>query len=209
MTDEPNCKAGRVVERYGLDPQREGYDDIHAELLALWTGAAEPEPLGYRSLTRWFNKHLLRSAYEANGRLTLGSRLDNEFETLTGDDDIARGELMDELAQEGIDASRLLEDMVSFSTIRRHLTKCLDGEKERQPAETDWEQNSIDLAADRLLEKVETALTSLENKGRVEGATDAEVSVRVQLSCPHCPTRRTMEEALRRGHVCEDHLPAD
>lgn len=200
------CKVGRVADRYDVEAHHDGFDDLDRELIALWKGEGRFEERGYRSLSTWFNTRLLRSAYETNDRLTLGTRLDDEFETLTGGDDIARDELLDDLAQDGIDGERLREDMVSFSTLRRHLTDCLGGEKETREAETDWERTSVVIASDRLVEKVEKALSSHETKGRIEGATDADVSVRVQLSCPECPTRRTLNEALRLGYVCETHL---
>lgn len=206
MTARDGCKVEAAIERYGIESQREEYDTVDEELLALWTGEGGGEPLGYRSLAEWFNEQLLRTAYDANGRLTFGTRLEEELETLTGEDDIARGELLDELEQDGIDGNSLREDMVSFSTIRRHLTGCLDAEKERREAETEWERNSVDIATEQLREKVEKALSSHETKGRIQGATRADVSIQVHLSCPECPTRRTLTDALRLGYVCEDHL---
>ncbi len=203
------CKVGRVADRYDVEADHDDFDDLDRELTALWKGEGRFEERGYRSLSTWFNKRLLRSAYEANDRLTLGTRLDDEFETLTGDNDIARDELLDDLTQDGIDGERLHKDMISFSTLRRHLTDCLGDEKETREAETDWERTSVEIASDRLVEKVEKALSSHETKGRIEGATDADVSVRVQLSCPECPTRRTLNETLRLGYVCEAHLGVD
>lgn len=206
MTDHPGCKVDTAVERYDVGPQDGGFDDVHAELVARWKGETDQEAMGYRSLAAWFNRQLLRTVYEANGRLTLGARFDNEFEMLTGDDDIAREELADELEQDGIDARQLRDDMVSFSTMRRHLTDCLDGEKDRQVSETDWEETSVEIATEKLQEKVEQALSSYETKDEVVGGTEASVSVQIQLSCPHCPTRRTLSDARRLGYVCEDHL---
>lgn len=209
MEGRNRCKVGAAIERYDIDSQGGEFESINEELLARWTGESGREPDGYRSLAAWFNEQLLRSAYDANGRLALGARLESELETLTGDDDIARGELLDELEQEGIDGQQLRDDMVSFSTIRRHLTGCLDGQKAEQEAETNWEEESVEIATEKLREKVRKALSSHENKGRLPGATDAGVSVQIQLSCPECPTRRTLTEALRLGYVCEDHLDGE
>lgn len=200
------CKVGRVIDRYDIDPYHDDFDDIDQELLALWKGNGDRESHGYRLLAEWFNKQLLRSAYDASGRMVLGTQLDEEFATLTSDDEIARGELFDKLEQDGVDGAQLYEDTVSFSTLRRHLTDCLGGEKERREAETDWEENSVEIASERLVEKVEKALSSYETKGDIEGASRAEVAAQVQLSCPECATRRTLTEALRRGYVCETHL---
>lgn len=200
------CKVGRVIDRYEIEPYHAEFDDIDRELLALWKGEGDLKPRGYRSLAEWFNKQLMRSAYDAKERMVLGTQLDEEFATLTGDDDIARGELFDKLEQDGVDGTQLYEDMISFSTLRRHLTDCLGGEKERREAETDWEENSVEIASERLVEKVESALTSYETKGDIEGASRAEVAAQIYLSCPECATRRTLTEALRCGYVCETHL---
>lgn len=206
MTAEDSCKVERAIERYDIESRDAIFDSINDELLSLWKGDGDREPLGYRSLAEWFNKQLLRSVYEANDRILMGSRRAEEFDILTGDDDIARGELVDELATDGIDGEQLHADMVSFSTIRRHLTGCLDGDKKRQKAQTDWEKNSVEIATDTLREKVSRALSSYETKGDIPGATAADVEVQIQLSCPHCPTRRTLTEARRIGYVCAEHL---
>lgn len=209
MNTRTRCKVDDAVERYGVDPQRDGFADIHEELLALWKGDTSQESLGYRSLAAWFNKRLLATVYEEHDRLLFGTQLENEYDVLTGDDDIARGELVDELELAGIDADQVRADMVSFSTMRRHLTECLDGEKAQPVAETDWEETSVEIAEAQLLSKVEKALSSYENGGELAGATSADVSVQIQLSCPHCPTRRTLRDALRQGHVCEEHFGDD
>jgi hypothetical protein len=209
MTKRTRCKVDAAVDTYGIGAQGEAFDDVHEELVSLWKGETNREALGYRSLVDWFNKHLLRTVYKDNNRLTFGTQLDTEYDILTGSDEIARGELVDELELADIDAQQVRDDMVSFSTMRRHLTDCLDSEKARQEAETDWQRTSVEIATDQLLEKVQKALSSYEHEGRVAGATEAEVSIRVQLSCPHCPTRRSLEDALRHGYVCEEHHGGD
>lgn len=206
MSDRQHCKVDEVVARYGEGRLSDQYDSIHDHLLALWTGADEFESHGYRWLTEWFNKRLIKTAYDESGRLTLGTRLEHDYETLTGDDDIRREELLVDLQQEGVNGRQLVDDMVSWSTMRRHLQECLDGEKPDQSAETDWERDSVDIATEQLEEKVRKALSSYENKDRIAGASDAEITVQVQLSCPECPTRRSLADALSLGYVCPDHL---
>jgi|AntRauMinimDraft_2_1070382.scaffolds.fasta_scaffold00870_2 hypothetical protein len=203
---EPNhCKVDNAIIKYDIGSQSTEFESINEELLAMWTGETQRKPLGYRSLAEYFNKQLLRNVYNQNGRLILGAQLEDELEILTGDDEIAQGELFDELKQDGIDDEEICSDLVSFSTIRRHLTGCLDGEKERQQAQTEWEQNSIEIALNTLDEKVAKSLSSYETKGEILSATDAEVSINIHLSCPECPTRRTLSDALQLGYVCEDH----
>lgn len=206
MSGRGGCKVDALIREYDLDSGSAEFDDVDEYLLALWQGEGSREAMGYRPLASWFNRRLLKRTYEEHGRLAVGKRLETEFELLAGEDGVDRRELLDDLAQDGIDGEQLAADMVSWSTLRRHLTACLDGEKAVGPAETDWERESVAIATDQLVEKVETALSAYETKGTVAGASDADVSVQVQLSCPSCPTRRSLAEARRLGYVCRDHL---
>lgn len=203
MTD--GCKLGIVADRYGLDDAETRFESLDDHLVARWTGEGKFQAQGYRSLATWFNKRLLKQVYDRNDRSTLGSRIDDEFSTLTGEDDLAREELIDDLAQDGIDGERIHEDMVSWSTVRTHLQRCLEAEKPTESAETNWEERSVDFSKDILQEKVSDALTSYQNKGWIADATDADVSVQIHLACPECPTRVSLDEALDRGYVCERH----
>lgn len=208
MSSREGCKIDEVVDEYQPASPDDEFDTIHEHLLALWTGEDGRESHGYRSLSEWFNKRLIKSVYDEHGRSTLGTRLDNDYEMLMGGDEIKRGELIDDLQRDGINGERIAEDMISWSTMRRHLLNCLGGEKSAQSAETDWERDSVDIATNQLTERVEKALSSYENKDRIDGATEANISVQIHLSCPECPTRRSLSDALKQGYVCKDHLGA-
>lgn len=206
MAAEGDCKVDRVVDRYGLDPARDDYDSVDAYLRARWTGADGRSPDGYRTLASWFNKRLLKHVYDAHGRETVGLRLDSEYEALTGDDELARQEVLADLRADGIDASAVVEDMVSWSTLRHHLKDCLDAEKAHATATTDWERESVRIARERTAQKVAAALRSLDSKGELPNADRAEIAVQVQLSCPECPVRVSLSEAVSRGYICREHL---
>lgn len=206
MAGARDCKVDWAVEAYDLDPARDGYDSVDAYLQARWTGADGRAADGYRTLATWFNKRLLKQVYDANGRETVGPRLDSEYDALTGDDELARREVMDDLRADGIDASALVDDMVSWSTLRHHLKDCLEAEKSPASADTDWERESVRIASERTAEKVAEALRSLDSKGELPNADRAEVTVQVQLSCPACPVRVSLAEAISRGYICRDHL---
>lgn len=206
---EGECKVDRVVRRYGMTPGDPAYDTIHRHLAAQWTGQDGRSAVGYRALTEWFNKRLLKQVYDKRGRETLGARLDNEYETLTGDDELLREELIDDLDADGIDGREITEDMVSWSTIRHHLKGCLGENKDTEPAATDWEYDSVRIASDQVSAKANEALRALASKGELPKADDAEVDVRVELSCPECPVRVPFEDAVSRGYICKDHLSLD
>lgn len=200
------CKVDRLIEKYDLEPPESKYDDVDERLLARWTGTDGGSADGYRPLTEWFNRRILRSIYAEHDRDILGTRLENEYETLTEGDDLVREELIDDLAVDGIDVEQFYEDTVSWSTMRHHLKDCLGGTKERQTSTTDWERESIRIAREHATEKVREAVSSLASKGELPGGGEAEVQIDVQVSCPECPTRVPLQDAVSRGYICKDHL---
>lgn len=205
MAGASGCKVDRVVERHGLDPARRDFDSVDAYLAARWTGADGRTAVGYRTLADWFNKRLMKQVYDAHGRETVGLRVDSDYEALTGDDELVGEEVRADLRADGIDAGALSSDMISWSTLRHHLNDCLDAEKPAPSGDTDWERESVRIARERTAEKVAEALRSLDSKGELPNASRAGVSVQVHLSCPECPVRVPLPEAIGRGYVCPDH----
>lgn len=205
MPTDPGCKVDTAVERYGLESADPAYGSIDDGLLARWKGSDDRAPMGYRSLTEWFNKRLLKRVYDEHGRDSLGARVDSDYEALRADDDLVSEEMIESLRSDGIDAERVRDDMVSWGTMRTHLKECLDGEKETRTAETEWERESIDKAREVTREKAERALSSLDTKGQIEGIESSDIEVQIQISCESCPTRVPFEVAFERGYVCEQH----
>lgn len=205
MAADPGCKVDTVIETYGLESADPAFDTIDEGLLARWKGADDRPAMGYRPLTEWFNKRLLKHVYDEHGRDSLGARLDSDYETLRSEDDLVREEMVERLHADGIAGGDLLEHMVSWGTMRTHLTECLDGEKARQTATTDWEKESITRAKDVVRSKTESALSALSKKGDLAGGATADIEVQIQLSCASCPTRVTFDVAYERGYVCEQH----
>lgn len=201
------CKVDRAIETFEVTPTA-GFDDLDAELVARWRGDGDRESQGYRALTEWFNERLLKRVYDANGRETVGTRLESDYEALTGDDLLLREEVKDDLRADGIDADAVVDGMVSWSTMRHHLTGCLDAEKEPQEP-TDWEPRSVDIATDRAETKLADAVRSLAGKDRLAGGDEATVAVEAYVSCPVCGVRRRFADALDQGTVCETHFGED
>lgn len=199
------CKVDDAVEEYDLRAPGTGSGSIDDYLVARWTGTNGRGAVGYRTLAEWFNRHLLGRVYDEHGRSTIGARVESEYEAITGDDDIVRGEVVGDLESDGIDAESLVDDMVSPRTMHRHLTGCLGAEKETPEARTDWERTSVEKARGLLEEKVAKASSSLASKGELRGADGAGIEVRIYLSCPECATRIPFEAARHQGYVCEEH----
>jgi len=194
------------MDRYELTAPSVGYDSLDEYLVQRWTGVDGRESEGYKSLTRWFNKRLLDRLYEENGRDTIAAHLDREYELIAGDDTVERDELAADLATDNLNIDEIVDEFISWSTMRHHLKGCLEAEKGTSPAKTDWECNTVDVAKDRAAEKTRSALSSLTSKGRLPEAERATVDVQVKLSCPECSVRVPFEDAVDRGYVCETHF---
>jgi hypothetical protein len=185
-----------------VDPRHDAVDD---GLVVRWKGLDGHNVHGYRRLAEWFNKRLMRTAYDAHGRTVLGNRIEADYEALTGDDETLRREIRMDIESDGIDASELTDSFVSYGTVRTHLTECLGAEKQESQDESDWEERAITKTKTVATEKAEEALSSLASKEEVDGLGSASVEVDVTLHCGHCATSVPYEIALRRGYVCETH----
>lgn len=201
------CKVGVALAEYDL-PVPPGASDIDDYLVDRWTGKGGHKATGYRPLTDWFNRRLLRTAYLENDRSATETRIESEYGALTGDDELRREEVIADLEDDGIDGESLSSSLVSRSTMARHLRECLGAEKSEVPGESGdgWELQKIDYGRNVFREGIVEALGSLSNKGRLPGADRAEIEIPVQLACPECATRVRLRTALRRGYVCADHL---
>lgn len=207
MTTRRRCKVERARGKYDLDSVVRTHETLDEYLLARWNGTDDRPAEGYRSLTEWFNRRLAKRVYDEAGRETVGTRLESEYEALVGDDDLLRSEVADDLRADGISVDELLDDVISWSTMRHHLKDCLDGEKARPSSTTDWERTSVDIAREQVQQKARSALGSLDSKDVLPGGSDADVLVGVQLQCPTCHVTVPFDEAIDRGYVCEHVSP--
>jgi hypothetical protein len=202
MTSGAGCKVDRVIAEYDLQGADPRHESLNEGLLARWRGENGHGRSGYRTLTEWFNRRLLRVVYLDHGRETV--RVETDHEALSGDGTLRREEVVESLRSDGIDAEGVREAMVSWGTMRTHLTDCLDGRKASRSGD-DWERDTVEMARSFAREKVESALSSLATKGRLDGVGRSSVSIQVHLECEECPTRVPLEVALERGYVCDRH----
>lgn len=203
------CKVDSLIERHALTVPDSGYESVDEYLVARWTGLDGRSADGYKTVTEWFNKRLLKRIYDEHSRDTVSVHLDREYEIITGDQDIQRDELAADFATDGLDIDDIADELVSWSTMRHHLKGCLDAEKDTTPAETDWETNTVQMTRERAAEKARSVLSSLTSKDRLRDADRAQVDVQVKLSCPDCSVRVPFENAVERGYVCETHAETE
>ena len=201
------CKVGKVLTRYNLE-YGIGDGDIEQHLLARWRGESQYSETGLRPLNDWLNKQLLKSVYTEHDQSTLGTRIDADYEALSGEN--PNFALLNDLEMAGIDVEQLRTDFLSTTTLYRHFTNCLDATKSTQPSdspsESGWEGAKVDYAREIVERNVEESLRSLENKDRLPEASRAEVKTGIVLGCPDCATQVSFERAVGRGYVCRDHM---
>ena len=201
------CKVGRLTATYDLQ-HAAGDGDVDGYLLARWLGHDEYTDTGLRPLKDWFNKQLVKAVYTNQDRSTLGTRVEADYEALSGDEpDIS---LLGDLEADGIDGEQLRSDFLSTSTLYRHLRDCLDETKSDDTAkrDSDWEGDKVDYAREVVERSVNESLRSLENKSAIPEATRATIKTDIVLGCPECATQVSFERALERGYICRDHMGA-
>lgn len=204
------CKVGRVLARYDLEyGVRDG--DLEQYLLARWRGEGEYSATGLRPLNDWLNKQILKSVYTEHDRGTLGTRIDAEYDAISGEQaDLA---VLDDLEADGIDGESLRADFLSTTTLYRHFTNCLDASKSTRPSDSggasEWEADKVEYAREILERNVTESLQSLETKDRLPEASRAAIKTEIVLGCPDCGTQVSFERAIGRGYICQDHMGRD
>ena len=199
------CKVGRLAAMYDLQ-HASGDGDLNNYLRARWLGQDEYTETGLRPLKDWFNKQLLKTVYTNNDRSTLGTRVDADYEALSGEE--PEFSLLGDLQADGIDGDQLRSDFLSTSTLYRHLTNCLDEEKSNNTGNRDsnWEADKVEYAREVVKRSVNESLRSLESKSAIPEATRATIKTEVVLGCPECATQVSFGRAIERGYICRDHM---
>lgn len=199
------CKVGNLIEQYDIESASSD-GGVNNYLIQRWVGQGDYTPTGLRPLKDWLNKQALKSVYTNSNRDAFNARIESEYEAITGEEvDVATSE---DLLADGIDPENLRSDLISTATLYRHLTNCLEVSKSEEPANstTEWKQNRLEYAKTVVEQSVQQSLNSLENKGKVPGATQATITTEVTLGCPECNTQVGYERALARGYICQDHM---
>lgn len=184
------CKVCRVLDERDLGHYNE-------RLLSEWRG---DERKGYRQLARWLNVTLLRREMDRAGLSTLGDEAESKYDRLQMDDATA-DEVTNILQREGIAIEKLRNDFVSYGVIRTHLKDCLGAEYEPQEA-SEWEQDAIEIARSHAHDKIESAVQSMINKGKLAAGSEATLHLGVEVECEECQTRIPLRRARRRGSIC-------
>lgn len=190
MESSHGCKVCRILDERDLNY----YDE---RLLSEWQGE---ERKGYRQLARWLNVTLLRREMDRAGLSTLGDEAESKYERLQ-EGGATADEVTDILRREGVAIDELRDDFVSYGVIRKHLKECLGAEYEPEQS-SEWEQDAIEIARSHAHDKIENAVRSMVNKGKLTASDDITLHIDVELECEECQTRVPLRRAQRRGAIC-------
>ena len=194
----PCCKVGAVAERYELT-------DLDERLRERWTAAENRA--GVRELADDVNTLMLRSVLRWNREGALEGEPENYYRLLT-DDDVSRGvrtEARSRLRNRGIDVDALENRFVSHQTVYRHLTGCLDLDRDAEPADPGAALRDAIGTIRALQRRTETVATDTLERLRRDGqfhVGELDVLVDVVVSCRDCGERLPLSESLA-GRSCD------
>lgn len=203
------CKIGRAINKYNLEGSVIG-GNINENLRDRWVGKNDFPETSTRSLTTWFNQKILKKVYAEHDRKAIETQLESDLKALLSDDEIKRGAIVDDLSDEGIDGEELIDDFAKRSTMYRHLTQCLNAEKNKSSgSDSNWEEDKIEYARETMQKNVADVLRSLERKGELPNGTKAGIQTPIILTCPECSTQTRFSRGKKRGYICAEHSDTD
>lgn len=193
--DADGCKIDRIVERRGLS-------DVEADLRRRHESGAS-----LRELESVFNRAVLRRELRDRHVEILHGEVENTYQLLTGDDVRAgaRIEAIGRLERAGVDVDELLDDFVSYQTVRTHLRECIGRDTARESTidRSDGERTIFSMLA-RSEAVIEQTLDRFRSAGILQtGPLDLTVSARV--ACQHCGREYSISKLLEEGGCGCDH----
>lgn len=183
-----SCKLGRNIRTYGLG----NFDETIKR--------RRREGASLRDLEGVINRAILREVVEGSGVAVIGD-VDHIYETLVGDDASTgeRTETREQLARAGIDVDAVLEDFVSYQTVRTHLNECLGVDTDRRgQLSIDDARGTIEWARSRSEGIIDRTMDRLRRDEQFRVGT-IDVSHDVRVSCTDCGGSYPIEEFLERG----------
>lgn len=186
-------KIQRISEKYALT-------DLDDKLIERYT--RDSDPLSLRDLAVFCNQRILEAAMIESGMRPLEGEVENLYELLTEEDVSAgmRSQARTRLESHDINVGEVIDDFISYQTIRRYLDNQLDVERQ-QPTDEERKQRRIERIyslESRLSTVTEETLDQLQ---RDHGLTlgEADVLVDITVSCLDCGAYAPVRELLEDG----------
>ncbi|WP_224450430.1 rod-determining factor RdfA [Haloprofundus salilacus] len=160
-----------------------------------------------RDLESYYNQQVLEAAMREAGVDPLDGEVENIYRLYT-DEDVSSGtkvEVRSRLERNEVDPESVVDDFVSYQTIRTHLNHCLGVETAR---ETGLERSEAKNTVFKLLSRTEAitgrTIERLSNAGELTiGAPDVTLSLRV--ACSACGEEYTFARLVDRGRCsCQE-----
>lgn len=194
--DKRECKVDRVAEKWGLD-------DVDGKLREQRQNAEA----SLRDLEDYFNRQVLEAAMRDARAEMIEGEVENTYHLLTADDvsSGSRVEVKDRLRRSGVDPEAVVDDFVSYQTVRTHLQECLEVDTSLDSSVTKSEaKNTVFKLLSRTEVITERTIDRLRSAGQlVIGDVDATLSLRI--ACTECGEEYTFSRLLERGQCdCVD-----
>lgn len=190
---EACCKCGEIAAKYGLE-------EYLRRVERKWPRRGGPS---VRDIEEGIGERVLRARLMDADSLPVADVITALAEALTGDkDDVAsveRSHAYHELQRLGLDPDDVDDDIPSYRTVDRHLTKCC-GLEAPSPTEITAERGAV--TAEERVGKLESRLTEVTEKTLTELATADHISepgavtVSVQAECGVCGEDHDIEAVI-------------
>jgi hypothetical protein len=187
-------KVARLCDEYGLEGAGE-------ELEMLWT-APDEERRSLRSLADRFNQRLLAEAMSESGMQPVANEDERLYSVLAADEASSADQtrVRRRLERNGVDVDRLLEDFVSYQTIRRYLVDHRGAEYDPDGARSaDSPIESVHRLRGRTAKVTESKLSQLKRAGALDLGETARVTVAIRALCEDCGSQFGLQELVDRG----------
>jgi hypothetical protein len=192
-------KVVRLLDEYGLD-------ELGDQMEQRWTATGD-ERMSLRDLADYFNRELLRTALSEAGAQPLDGEIENIYRLLTADDltDADGIRAQRRLEREGVDATQLQRDFVTYQAIRTYLKDHRDASYTANTrARTEAEQESIQRLRGRMLTVTDSKLEQLKQNDNLD-LGEYRTLVDINVLCEDCDTQYGIDELLDRGGCnCND-----
>lgn len=185
-------KISRVIAKYGLD-------EIGSDMVQLWTGDGD-ERMSLRELADHFNKQLVQTAIQQAGGQVLDGETDNLYRLLLSEEETAdRTRAIRRLERDGVDVEGVVDDFVSYQTVRRYLNTVHDAEYSRSQPQPKDTGETIQRLKSRTVRVTDSKLEGLSQRGEITLGDNVRTTVDVRVFCPDCRTGFEIQELLDNG----------
>lgn len=193
-TSDATCKLDRVAAKWGMP-------EIDSEL-------RERREAGdsLRDLETLFNEAVLGAAMASAGTDPLDGEVANLYRLLR-DDGVRPEKRIDaqsRLRRHGLDPEELVDDFVSYQTVRTHLNDCLGVSTERETSLSVAEgRTTVFKLVSRAESVTQRTIERLARDGPLSIGTPS-VTLSIRIACSECNAEYTFTQLLdRRGCSCE------